>query len=273
MELYTPVVGGGGQVGSGYRVGPDVALTAAHVVAALPVWRVGEPVPTGVDAPGVCWARPLGERGWVPAVVAWRDADKDVALLRLAQAALPLLAGSPPPRWGRVDGTEPVAVSAIGFPRAQERPDRVRDSEQMFGFIAPATTAKAGLCAVTVLTAAPNGRVGGSPWAGMSGAALFAGPFLVGVVVVDPARFGTDRLVAAPVAPLLGDAELAGLLGTDAERVGGVGPRLRLALTAQMSVALAPPYRTPTPRLGREPGTPAAARVRDRPVRRPRQRP
>ena len=253
MELYAPAIAGGGQVGSGYRVGPEVTLTAAHVVAALPTWRTDELVPAELDAPGVCWVRPLGERGWVSAVVAWRDADKDVATLRLAQAASPLLPGSPPPRWGRVDGMEPVAVSAVGFPWAQERPDRVRDSEQLFGFIAPAATAKAGVCTVTVLTAAPAGRTGGSPWAGMSGAALFAGPFLVGVIVIDPARFGTDRVVAAPVAPLLGDAELAGLLGTGAERVIGVGPRPRLAITPQISVALAAPYRAPTPRLGREP--------------------
>jgi tetratricopeptide (TPR) repeat protein len=148
---------------------------------------------------------------------------------------------------------EPVAVSAVGFPWAQERPDRVRDSEQLFGFIAPATTVKAGLCAVTVQTAAPAGRADGSPWAGMSGAALFAGPFLVGVVVIDPARFGTDRVVAAPVAPLLTDAELAGLLDVRADGVAGVGPRLRLAVTAETSLALAPPYRAATPRLGREP--------------------
>jgi tetratricopeptide (TPR) repeat protein len=253
IELYVPAVSGGGNVGSGYRVSPGLALTAAHVVAALPVWRTDEPVPADTDAPGVCWVRPLGERGWVPAVVAWRDEDKDVAVLRLAPAAPPLPAGSPPPRWGRVEGVEPIAVSAVGFPWGQERADRVRDSEQLFGFIAPATTAKAGLCAVTALTAAPAARAGGSPWAGMSGAALFAGPFLVGLVVVDPARFGADRLVAASVAPLLRDAELAGMLGTSAERVAVVGLRSRLAVTNETSVALVPPYRAPTPRMGREP--------------------
>ena len=184
-------------------------------------------------------------------MVAWRNEDKDVAVLRLAPAVSPLPAESPIPRWGRVDGMEPVAVSAVGFPWAQERPDRVRDSEQLFGFIAPAAMAKAALCAVSVLTAAPAGRAGGSPWAGMSGAALFAGPFLVGVLVIDPARFGTDRVVATPVAPMLGDADLAGLLGTSADHVAGVGPRLRLAVGAATSVALAPPYRAATPRLGR----------------------
>ena len=234
-----PVVpGGGGGVGSGYRLGPEVALTAAHVVAGLPLWQPGELVPDDVDAPGVCRARLLGERGWVPAVVAWRHEGEDVAVLRLAPTVSPLPTGGPLPRWGRVDGIEPVAVSAVGLPWAQERPDRVRDSEQLFEFIAPATTVKAGLYAVTVLTAARAGGAGGSPWAGMSGAALFAGPFLVEVLVVDPARFGADRVVAAPVAPLFGDAELAGRLGTSAKHVVGVGPRFRLAVTAETSVAL-----------------------------------
>jgi hypothetical protein len=87
----------------------------------------------------------------------------------------------------------------------------------------------------------------------MSGAALFAGPFLVGVVVVDPARFDPDRVVAVPMAPLLADAELAGLLGVSADGVAGVGPRLRLAVTADTSLALAPPYRPAPLWLGREP--------------------
>jgi Trypsin-like peptidase domain len=252
VELYSPAAGAaaGGQVGSGYRVGPETVLTAGHVVAGLPVHGPDAPVPVGGDEVGVCLARPLGEPGWVPAVVIWRDEGADVAVLRLARTVPPLPAGSPGPRWGRVDGTEPVAVSAVGFPWAQERPDRVRDTEQLFGFVAPATTAKEAVLAVTVLTAPPTARAGGSAWAGMSGAALFAGPFLVGVLVVDPDRFGPDRLVAAAVAPLLTDPALAGLL--DADEVVGVGPRLRLAVSAEVSVAVAPPYRAATPRLGRE---------------------
>jgi tetratricopeptide (TPR) repeat protein len=227
MEIYAAAGDGGGQVGSAYRVGPEAVLTAAHVVAGLPLWPPDEPVPTKVGAPGACSARPLGEQGWVPAVVAWREENRDVAVLRLSPAVPPLPAGSPQPRWGRVEGLEPVTVSAVGFPWAQERPDRVRDTEQLIGFIAPATMVKAGLNAVTVQTSAPAVRPGGSPWAGMSGAALFAGPFLVGVVVVDPAGFGSDRVAAAPVAPLLADAGLAALLGTGADGLAGVGPQSR----------------------------------------------
>ena len=255
MELYVPAgPRGGGAVGSGYRIGAGTALTAAHVVATLPVWRADQPVPPDADGPGACWARPLGQLEWVPAVVAWRSADQDIALLRLSSAVPALREGSTPPRWGRLDGTEPVAVSAVGFPWAQERPDGVRDTEQLFGFIAPESMAKAGRAAVTVLTAGPAGRAGRSPWAGMSGAALFAGPFLVGVVVADPAGFGTDRVVATPVAPLAGDPDAAALLGTRADLFATVGPQLRLAVSAETSVTLAPPYRAATARLGREPG-------------------
>ncbi len=252
MEVFARPVNGPGRVGSGYRVNETAVLTAGHVVTGLPV-RSPEQVTAGDGGAGRCELRALGERAWVSGSVLWREESADVALIGLAGDVPPLPPGSPVPRWGRVDGMEPIAVSAVGFPWAQERPDRVRDSEQLFGFIAPATTVKAGLCAVTVLTAAPAGRAGGSPWAGMSGAALFAGPFVVGVVVVDPARFGTDRVVAAPAAPLLAGAELAGLLEVSAGGVAGVGSRLRLAVSAETSLALAPPYRAATPRLGREP--------------------
>src|SRR6266566_2801222 len=252
MEVFVKPVNGPGRVGSGYRVTETSVLTAWHVVTGLPV-RSPTEVASGDEVAGRCELRALGDRAWVSGSVLWRDESADVAVIGLPGGMSPLPPGSPVPRWGRVDGREQIAVSAVGFPWAQERPDQSRDSEQLFGFIAPAATVKAGLCAVTVQTAAPADRAGGSPWAGMSGAALFAGPFLVGVVVVDPDRFGTDRVVAAPVASLLEDVELAGLLDVSAAGVAGVGPRLRLAVTAETSLALAPPYQAPTQRLGHQP--------------------
>ena len=256
MEVFVKPVNGPGRVGSGYRVSETTVLTAGHVVTGLPV-RSRAQVTAGNEGAGRCELRALGERAWTNGSVLWRgtsaDVAMDVAVISLAGNVPPVPPGGPLPRWGRVDGMEPIAVSAVGFPWAQERPDRVRDTEQLFGFIAPVTTVKAGLCAVTVQTSAPAGRANGSPWAGMSGAALFAGPFLVGVVIVDPARFGMDRVVAAPIAPLLDDAELAGLLDVSADGVAGVGPRLRLAVTAETSLALAPPYRAAKERLGHVP--------------------
>src|SRR5215204_405954 len=118
IELYAPGPGTG-QVGSGYRLTEELVLTAAHVIAGLPTAATEAPVPDDVDAPQVCRARPLGQPTWTPAAVAWQDTDADVAVLRLATGAPPLPLGSPAPRWGRIEGTEPVAVSGVGFPWAQ----------------------------------------------------------------------------------------------------------------------------------------------------------
>ena len=44
-----------------------------------------------------------------------------------------------------------------------------------------------------------------SPWAGLSGAALFAGDLLVGVIVIDTPSFRSGRLTAVPMWRLLDD--------------------------------------------------------------------
>lgn len=237
MEVYAQPRNGPGSIGSGYRVSDTAILTAAHVVA-------------GADD---CEVRPLGARDWISGPVRWRDESADVAVIGLAADVAPLSPGSPAPRWGEVSGPEQTGVTAIGFPWAQERrndTDRIRDSEQLFGFIAPGTTVKAGYYSVTVQTSRLADRAGGSPWAGMSGAALFAGPFLVGIVVIDPPRF-EDRVVAVPVAPTLRDPSVASLLGTSPERVTIVRPRFGLQITDQTSVVVRPPYRAANDLVGR----------------------
>ena len=272
MEVFARPVNSPGRVGSGYRVGETAVLTAGHVVTGLPV-RSPAQVAAGDGGTGRCELRALGGRAWMSGSVLWRDESTDVALIGLAGGVPPLPPGSPVPRWGRVDGMEPIAVSAVGFPWAQERPDRARDSEQLFGFIAPATTVKAGLRAVTVLSAAPAGRAGGSPWAGMSGAALFAGPFLVGIVIIDPARFGADRVVAVPVAPLLADADLAGLVGCERGRRGRGGSAVAAGGHRRDVAGARPAVPGGDAAAGTRAGAPAAAGVRDRAVRGPGRRP
>ncbi len=172
MEVFVKPANGPGRVGSGYRVNETAVLTAGHLVTGLPV-RSPAQVTARDEGAGRCELRVLGDPAWTNGSVLWRgtsaDAAMDVAVIGLAGDVPPVLPGGLVPRWGRVDGVEPVAVSAVGFPWAQERPDRVRDSEQLFGFIAPATTVKAGLCAVTVQTSPPAGRAGGSPGRGCQG--------------------------------------------------------------------------------------------------------
>ena len=49
----------------------------------------------------------MGGQAWMNASVLWRDQAADVALIAAGHAP-PLPAGSPAPRWGRIDGTEPI---------------------------------------------------------------------------------------------------------------------------------------------------------------------
>ncbi len=241
MEVFVKPANGPGRVGSGYRVTAASVLTAWHVVAGLPILPRAD-VAAGEDGTGRCDVRPLGVQAWMSASVLWRDEAADVALIGLTGDAPPLPPGSPVPRWGMVDGAEPVNCMAVGFPWAQEQPDRVRDTEQLLAFVAPLSTVKIGHLSLTAISAAPSARQSDSPWAGMSGAAVFAGPYLVGVVIVDPARFGEDRLVAAATSSLCADARFAELADANAEALQSVQPRFRLAVTQDLSVLLQPPY-------------------------------
>ena len=113
IELYAPApTRGAGEVGSGYRLTEQLVLTAAHVVTALPVAAPEAPVLDTLEPAGVCQARPIGQADWVRAVVVWRNEAADVAVLRLTANAPRLPPASPAPRWGRMEGTEPIAVSA-----------------------------------------------------------------------------------------------------------------------------------------------------------------
>ncbi|MGE5765428.1 MAG: tetratricopeptide repeat protein [Mycobacterium leprae] len=236
------------RVGSGYLVADRKVLTAAHVVRRVPTYK-SRPAPNHKSRPPrrnthsteiQCLVRGLGQTAWTAAVVAWRDEGRDLAVLAAPKLDEPL--GGSPLRWGRIDGVEPVACTAVGFPWAQARSRDVRDTEQLFGHVAPLAEAKTGRLAVSVVTAPPAAREGGSPWAGMSGAALFTGPYLVGVITLDPGRYGTDRVLASPVAPLLENSATAALLDTASDRLVAVGPRLRLEISRGRSLVLCSPY-------------------------------
>jgi Tetratricopeptide repeat len=81
---------------------------------------------------------------------------------------------------------------------------------------------------------------GHSPWEGMSGAALFSGPLIVGVIVIDPAHFGTDRVEAVPITATITEPEFCEALTGDADATL-VLPAVE-AIDATRGV-LRPPYR------------------------------
>jgi len=151
--------------------------------------------------------------------VVWRGESCDAALLEVeAVAGQSRQAGRV--RLGRLATEWRAPCQALGFPLAQEERGTGgrRDTEEITGEVAPLTRTKYGSLTVHIGGSVPlPGASGRSPWAGMSGAALFCGPLLVGVVTVDPAHFGTDRLEAVPVSAMAAEPAFRALLTGQAE--------------------------------------------------------
>jgi hypothetical protein len=193
VEVFAPTGSGRrGRVGAGFLLGGGLVLSAGHVIE---------------DAAGACQVRGLGSAGWTDAAVAG-DRDGDCALLRVAGAVGDVEWA----RLGRLVGDDRVACEATGFPWAQTKPRdgaAVHATERLVGEVDRLSGREPGvgswLLTIHVTGSVPESREGGgSPWAGMSGAGLVCGELLVGVVIVDPARFGADRLLALPLTGLLG---------------------------------------------------------------------
>jgi hypothetical protein len=177
-------VGGQRRRGSGYRVTTGAVLTAAHVVA-------------GADSVSVRFEPDLpGE--WTVAATDWRlDVESDLAVLIIVPRDSEELE---PARFGRVgDRAAVLTVQAVGFPLWKMRDEdgtTYRDSAHVSGSLAVLSNWREGTLEVVV--AAP-GDVGAdrSPWEGMSGAALWVGERIVGVVARHHPGDGPGRLAAA----------------------------------------------------------------------------
>ena len=148
--------------GSGYRVGDRLVLTARHVIA--PVLGAG----------GRVLVRPVDVTEWLPARVAWEDADAEAALIAVEDENWRAPDGESVLRWGELAGSDPVPFAAVGFPWASVRPDRMRETAHVYGQLAPLGQLRQGRLDLDVTSASPTAREGGSPWAGMSGAGVIA---------------------------------------------------------------------------------------------------
>jgi tetratricopeptide (TPR) repeat protein len=184
--------------GSGYRVTTEAVLTAAHLLeGALSVRVRFEP-----DLAGE-WA--------TTAISWWADPDSDVAVLSISPR--PGERPVSPVRFGRIgDRAAVLAVQAVGFPRWKIRTDdgtipaagdgrsRYRDAHHAVGSVAVLSNWREGTLEVAVASAPaadPSGQV--SPWEGMSGAALWVGERIVGVVSKHHPGDGLARLAAARI--------------------------------------------------------------------------
>ncbi|GAB2620559.1 hypothetical protein GCM10027168_60770 [Streptomyces capparidis] len=258
------IVGGPGSAvderGSGYRVRAGVVLTAAHVVGDEPAVRVR----FRADRPGAWTA---------DGTVVWRDAGIDVAVVAVAEAGRP--AGSVPPvRYGGVRGRDGLLpCSAMGFPRHRmmQDPPRgdgsgprsfYRDSAHVTGAASPWSNLREGTLSLRVPPPEYDPDPAASPWQGMSGAAVWSGGCLIGLIRRHHAADGLGELAASRVdrwyeqldGARLG--ELAAFIGLPArERLTVVGPPprpdarreevLRAVLAAERAASSALPYRFP----------------------------
>jgi Trypsin-like peptidase domain len=180
--------------GSGYLVATGLVLTAAHVVAGARTVRVrldvGQRTEIEVQAER-WWADPAGSIGTDLALVmiaAGASAGRDVELAR----------------FGRIgDGMAVLAVQAFGFPRfklraSQDGLEVFRDLEQVTGHAPIAANRRQGTLAVYLDDPPPAVPEHGdpSPWAGMSGAAVWADGRIVAVVAEHHPGEGSGRLTA-----------------------------------------------------------------------------
>ncbi|MGD0378057.1 MAG: hypothetical protein ABSB01_26220 [Streptosporangiaceae bacterium] len=223
--------------GSGYLIGGSMVLTAAHNVG----YRQDH------DDGGQLLIRTIaGAEFRARAVLVCADPPgTDLALLEIIDPAFG--ESVPPVLLGQVDRDSPVPLRdcwAVGFPRFGEAGRPVlsegsrRETWHVTGEIAPGTKLRAGLLSLRV-TSSPEplpGALAGSPWAGMSGAVVFAADPLtgdqaaVGVISTHHRPEGPSELTAEPVAAIAGLAaaerwwQELGVAGLDALRTLPVPP-------------------------------------------------
>ena len=187
-------------LGSGYLVGAGLVLTAAHVVQ-------------GADRVVVRIVLGRGRDAQAEARIAWIGPEPgvDVAVLRVqagGEEVGAFSAGLAPVVFGRVEGL--VGCGAVGFPLFMLRRDApgllagerlvYRDTHHAVGMVTAFSGRYGGTLEVTVDPPREDPDPSGvSPWAGMSGAAVFAGGVLVGVVCEHHRVEGANRITARRV--------------------------------------------------------------------------
>ncbi|MFF9072101.1 trypsin-like peptidase domain-containing protein [Streptomyces sp. NPDC014646] len=188
----------GARQGSGFLLDSRLVLTSAHLFEGEGgAARVAVPGGTGMRSCRLVWRR--------------YDESCDAALLEadegLAREATTCRMSDV--RWGRISGLAAWEnCEAVGYPRVSLRDGMRPDTEQIVGTLKPGSSVLRGRYVLDSSHAPPPaaGTSGASPWQGMSGAALFVGEYLIGVVSGDPAQWGHARVEAVPISVVVADA-------------------------------------------------------------------
>ncbi|MEV4135451.1 trypsin-like peptidase domain-containing protein [Dactylosporangium sp. NPDC049742] len=204
--------------GSGYLVAPRLILTSAHVCM-----DTDEPVSV------VVLAEPETYRG----VVVWRGTGKngDAALVEITDPAWQPPAEAPTDLGRTVTYGAKIDCTTWGFPEwVRDAPEEGLESTLTAGKIS-AGDGVLGDRYVLRLDVAPRKPPSTrSAWAGMSGAAVFCGDLLAGVIAADPPLGGGKLLHAVPMYVLQRDPGFRQVLDGH-----GVAALLRPIETHQLS--------------------------------------
>ncbi|MEV7738904.1 trypsin-like peptidase domain-containing protein [Streptomyces sp. NPDC088921] len=209
-----------GRRGSGYLLTPELVLTAGHCVG-----------PKGSAVTARAYTRhegsyDLSQERHTFRVAVWGDEEPDYALLE-STADHPFRTARDGPsgevRLGRLIGEGAVTAQALGFPRSrveQAGARRLVNPEDVRGRVLPLTGSRREVRRLNlqIRTGSSPFARGASLWSGMSGAALFSGDHLIGVITEDRATI-EGRLIALPVSAVFGRR------GGRGERLPAGGPR------------------------------------------------
>ena len=192
--------------GTGYLLAPGLVLTARHVVEGLVSIQARLLEGDEDGLPGR-----IGPRQ--EATVAWSGgADLDLALLAPADGSVPFRAGARSDIVARVADRAAVRVDALGFPRAMDTPTHA-DTLHVEAKVNAWTGLRGSSLLMEVTTARPDAA---DQWKGMSGAAVFSGDRIVGVVEAVPARLAEGTLRATRADLLFKDEAAAAVLASAA---------------------------------------------------------
>jgi tetratricopeptide (TPR) repeat protein len=196
--VFSAVEGGRASTSSGYLIAERLFLTAAHGVVGA----------SGVEI------QLTGRRRPMRCVVLWEGtADGlDAALLEVEEADWPDDAPVTAVRFGRLATLLPgTACESMGFPSVQRDARGNLDVVHATGRVNPGDRLL-GQRWVFSVDGVPPAERGKSPWSGMSGAPLFSGDLLCGVIVTDSPQWRHGKLDAEQVHRLLRNERLRPLL-------------------------------------------------------------
>lgn len=204
----------GARQGSGFLLDSRLVLTSAHLFEGEGgAARVAVPGGMGTRSCRLVWRR-YDESCDAALLEADEDLVRDATTCRMSDV-----------RWGRTTGLAAWEnCEAVGYPRISLRDGMRPDTEQIVGTLKPGSSILRGRYVLDSSHAPPPaaGTPGASPWQGMSGAALFAGEYLIGVVSGDPGQWAHARVEAVPISVVVADAGFQRVV----EAVAGLRPEV-----------------------------------------------